>query len=540
MDPGAVFYAGNNPYARGYSVHPPLIKELEGQLLQEPDFAHTLYKQFPSAVLDRNLTASESNRYWTKKALNFIQDHPRAFWTLLLQKIHLLVGSAELQNIAQAKILEIQLRQRHFPFFPFSMLVSLALIGLIAERKRWRQRIFFYGGVLVYVCLSLIFYVSSRYRIPLLPFVIFFSCSSVEVFIQLIRQKEHLKSILFVLFVVVFAVLLDHSQGASQEDYVWRGVQKSLDFQRRAADLRQQNKRQEAVPVVVQSIQAAPYTYELRILANLPYGSRDPVIEASGLLRNDLTQEDRGFDFGYLLVESGLYPEARRIFEVLARDKLRFDRWYFCSPQPLYYLGRIAQSAEKDLKLALDYYQRAIQVNPGDPETLAHLSVLLERLNDKNGSENYRRQLFDYFDDIDATFFLGKAYWNSGNFEKSSECFLRVTKWIPEYREAHIYAAAALGKMGRTMEGIEEYKKAIRLKEDTLILEKPILELFRSNVNLHPDSPNAYYQLGVVLRQFGYFEEAARNQNQALVLDPAFKPAQSELSMLSQAQVKLQ
>ncbi len=62
MDPGGVFFEGNNPYSDGNGVNTPLVKDLEGQYLRQPSYAQVLLKRIPSAVSGRKMDSDESNR----------------------------------------------------------------------------------------------------------------------------------------------------------------------------------------------------------------------------------------------------------------------------------------------------------------------------------------------------------------------------------------------------------------------------------------------------------------------------------------------
>src|SRR5262249_46966465 len=185
---------------------------------------------------------------------------------------------------------------------------------------------------------------------------------------------------------------------------------------------------------VVQSIAAAPYLQEFRILANLPYGN--PLARAADKFREQMDLSDPSqsmFDLGVLLVDQGRFQEAEPIFQSLDQTGRKFFRFGACSPEPAYYLGRIAQAARKQSDVQISWYTKALDSTPGDPESLAALVVTLEKSGDQR-SRVYREQLFSYYDDIDCLLFLGIANYHAGRFEEAVQDLRKVLDWLPEWR----------------------------------------------------------------------------------------------------------
>jgi len=536
MDPGGVFFEGNNPYSDGNGVNTPLIKELEGQYLDQPSAAQAFLKRIPSAIRGRKMDAAESNSYWQRKALHYIRDHPGSYLRLMLRKVYRLFQSQEVHDVYPALLLSGTLREKHFPLVPTSMIVTLALLGLYVKRVEWKHLLILYSGFLIGCSVPLITFVSNRYRLPLMPFLLFFSCGALEYLVAEYRAGRVRKFAVFAGMSLLLIAALDWPvEKGKRPDDVWISIKKAHAFQVSGANLRNAGKRNSAADHIAAAISAAPSLQETLILANLPYRGGSPVEQAIAMKRracqSSLT-DDCYFDLGLLLLESGKFAEARKIFELLASSGEAFRRWYLCSPYPEYYLGRIEGCQEGKWNEAVQRYRNVLQDSPGEPDTLAGLTVALEKTGKGQEAENTRRDLFRYFDEADAMFFLGKSYWYAKDYQQSAKCFEQVVKWVPDYRKARIYSAAALGQAGRIDDAVREYWKATTQKEDPLLLQEPILTIFRKNANKLKTS-HAYYAYGVVLRQFGQFEEAYQIQTLVLELEPNFTPAAIELKGLS-------
>lgn len=162
---------------------------------------------------------------------------------------------------------------------------------------------------------------------------------------------------------------------------------------------------------------------------------------------------------------------------------------------------------------------------PGDPSILAHLTAL-------TGSSKYRDKLFRYFDDIDAHFYLGKAFLENKAPAKAAENFLYVSSRLPEFRRGLIYLAAALGEAGEYDEAARKYKEAISMAPEPVMSEKEIIAIFRKLSEQAPNDAERLYDFGVVLRQFGYHAQALQVQKEGLKLDASNLRIKQEVDFL--------
>ncbi len=159
---GHTFLVGNNPNSRGIYNLPPdytdgVLSERDG----EQKIAERKLGRKPSAAEQRNLSYKEGLRYlmeeWTKIP------------SLLYSKLRFAVSSYEVPDnyslVRERKRLGLMK-----PFIvPFGLLLLLGVFGLVAGIRSPRMPILLPACALS--ALLIVFYVSSRYRLPLAPFL---------------------------------------------------------------------------------------------------------------------------------------------------------------------------------------------------------------------------------------------------------------------------------------------------------------------------------------------------------------------------------
>lgn len=172
---GVNFYMGNNKDADGQTAAFPSVG---GRLNKYQDHIWSDSKALAENDARRNLKASEISSYWRTKGMDFITSNPLSALWLSLKKIYLVFCGEELFNN------EDPLSGRRYALlysifiwsfglrFPYGLLAPLFLLGtvLVLRRKSkpWLPLLFVYSQVITVA----LFFVSSRYRQPLIPAMI--------------------------------------------------------------------------------------------------------------------------------------------------------------------------------------------------------------------------------------------------------------------------------------------------------------------------------------------------------------------------------
>ena len=537
MDPGAVFYGSNNPASRGTVVDSPLLKEMEEFGPKEPDWAHVLYKRFPAAALGRSVSASEASRYWSDKAAAFLRRHPGEALRLAGEKLGLLCRAWEPPDSINAFELERDLRAARVPLVPFSLLVSLGVVGLWTERRRVADVLPLLACGVASAASVVLFYVNTRMRAPLVPLATFFACAALDALRRGFGRRAWRAVGAGTLAVLtLFALLLIPTDAEATLRHAFFTQYSASLLRAEAANLRNRGSREEAAAVVARAVATAPFSAEEMTLANLPYPPGGPIAASLGAAQAEVARgsatRDRLFDLGLLLYEGRDLDAARGVFAVLERSGGRFDRGGRCAPAPAFYLARIVELSAGERGDAERLFRSALRTAPGDAATLAHLSVLLEESGRPGEAAAARGELFAERPDVDAAFALGQACLERGRVREAALWHDRVAQWLPDFRRARLYAAAASFRAGDVAGAIAHAETAFSLREDPVGLDAFILPAYEQAAQDEPGSAAARFRLGRALRRYGRFAEARERFREALLLDPAFPQARRELSIL--------
>jgi tetratricopeptide (TPR) repeat protein len=192
--------------------------------------------------------------------------------------------------------------------------------------------------------------------------------------------------------------------------------------------------------------------------------------------------------------------EAEDILSSLASEQHAFLREGDSLPDPFFHLGRVALLRGRgDLSAA--YLHRALGNHPGDP-------IILSQLACQTGDPSFAEKVFRYFDDIDASFFLGRSCLAAGQAELALQHFDRLASFLPDNPRVSVYRAAALSASGRYAEAVALYLDVAGERPPMVMLEDRVLAAFEQAARNGAAEPT--YQYGTVLRQYGHFTESLR------------------------------
>jgi len=182
---GMTFAQGNNENALGVLAEPPGISGgIASQQVEETAVA--------SRALGRPLKPSEASRYWFRQGLDFIRAHPGDYIVLLLRKLLYSVNNREEQDNYELYYEAGQVPLLRLLVLPFSVLTALAVFGFLRSRRQPDRRA---AGVLALYPLSvlvtlLIFYASSRYRLPAVPVLAVFAGFGLLQLVEAARRRN--------------------------------------------------------------------------------------------------------------------------------------------------------------------------------------------------------------------------------------------------------------------------------------------------------------------------------------------------------------
>ncbi len=156
-----------------------------------------------------NMKPSQVSRYWTSEATRFMSERPKDALKLLWRKFLLFWNHYEIPNHHNFYYIRLHYGDTLKRLFvSFTLVAPLALVGILGcFRRRATSPAFrlYLGFVLVYMVSLLPFFITARYRLPAVPFLVVFAALGAREFLDLARSRRFKR--LGVSLVVGLAVL---------------------------------------------------------------------------------------------------------------------------------------------------------------------------------------------------------------------------------------------------------------------------------------------------------------------------------------------
>ncbi len=200
---GTNFYIGNNPESDGMTAILPGTRE---------DWWGGFHdvKALAEQALGRELNGAEVDRYWLGRGIEFWRRQPGRALVLLARKSYLLVCGQEIANnrdvyfFKRYSFLNLLVFDAKFLQFPFGLLFPLALVGVLLGRSRWRRPAPAYLFLATYGLSFVLFFVTARFRMPMIPLFIILGVSGLAGVLRLRGGKLVLPALVFVASLLLF------------------------------------------------------------------------------------------------------------------------------------------------------------------------------------------------------------------------------------------------------------------------------------------------------------------------------------------------
>lgn len=427
---GPNLYIGNNPNADGtYAA----LREGRGSVEYERQDAMELAE----AAVGRRLTPGEVSGYWVSRSLEFVRSQPRAWLALIGRKAALFWNRTEFVDTESQSSYEdsSSLLRVLSPVGHFGVLVPMAVLGIIATWADRSRLGVLYAIAAAYTASVVMFYVSARYRLPLVPLLMLFAAAGLASLTTFLRTAGRPKIVgaAAAIGTVVIAtnrpLLSNDLMRATTETNF--GVVLQTDGRLREAESHYRR------ALAVQPDYAPAYVNLGMALMALqrPHEAIEAYHRAIELRSTDVDLDSR---MGNALLEAGRPSEA------------------------------------------IAYFQRAIAAGRGSAETHSNLGVALLRTGRQaEAIAAYTDSLRINPDNAALYFRLGSLMAQRELFRDAIDAFRAGLALMPDSPEGHNNLGGALAASGRTAEAIVEFEHALRLNPN-LASARRNLELLRS------------------------------------------------------------
>jgi 4-amino-4-deoxy-L-arabinose transferase-like glycosyltransferase len=171
-DAGKVFFHGNGEGATALEGTGLPDEGFAEEGFGEPDYAHALFRRTAERLTGGKLSPSQSSAFWARKALGHIVEDPFSYLVLEAKKLFYFFNDYEMHLIASAY--NEYKASLAFPFLRFGVISCLGLLGMVLCAKDFKKYFLAYSVVLVYVVSGMLFFVTARYRMPVVPYLCLF------------------------------------------------------------------------------------------------------------------------------------------------------------------------------------------------------------------------------------------------------------------------------------------------------------------------------------------------------------------------------
>ncbi|MCI0410481.1 MAG: tetratricopeptide repeat protein, partial [Acidobacteria bacterium] len=197
---GITFYQGNSPNSRGlYRAADgfsgsPLTQMEEEKALAEKEVGHPL-------------RASEVSSFWFGKGLRVISAQPGAALNLLQLKLLRWFSSIEYSTEYSQSIERGEVATLWIPILPFGFLAVGGFAGIILGYRAYPRLMPVYLYLAGALAPPMIFYVSSRYRLPAAPALAILTATALERIVARLRSRGILDALPAILIILIAGTL---------------------------------------------------------------------------------------------------------------------------------------------------------------------------------------------------------------------------------------------------------------------------------------------------------------------------------------------
>ena len=198
------------------------------------------------------------------------------------------------------------------------------------------------------------------------------------------------------------------------------------------------------------------------------------------------------------------------------------------------------------MKQAEDFYRQALKADPGNPDGLHLLGIIVNETGDPNEAIKLLEKAVKANPaNADFSNNLGQMYKAAGRFDKAADAYRIAIKANPNFSDAHSNLGNALVAGGKIEDALGHYQKALVLDPNNARAHYNLattlsgrgehsaaIESFRRVIALSPGYAEAYNNLAYCLIEQGATGEASDHLKKALELNPQLAEAHGNIGNL--------
>ncbi len=456
---GINFYIGNNPETEGLTM---LMPELDlNESLPWNEFTQATHKAAEKEA-GHSLSASEESAFWAKKALTFIGKNPGKFLAITLKKIvYFFVG---FENSDQTDIYDSRrysslysiLLWKKVIYFPFGFILPFSLVGMVYLWPRKKELSLFYIFIIGYIPTVVLFLVTARHRLPVIPFMLLFAATGATALWNYYFQKDWRRFGKYALLFLIALFLSNHTYfDIGFENTFQTHLNLALTYERRGNPAKAELEYRKALDV---------YPYSAMALNNLGLllHNRGRNDEAMTILRKAVKVDPkyaRAYNnIGLVFEDMGKYDEAEKLY------------WEALKIEPELYQSYInlgdLYADKKDYLGSEKAYNKAGEIAPDDRFIYFKLGILYAKMHKfakaeemfLDGEKLGPLSAIDYFN-------WGNIYYSTRQPDRAMEMYRKAIQTDPALAEGYYGVAVTFYSFNHPVDSVKAYlRKALQYK----------------------------------------------------------------------------
>jgi len=193
---GINFYIGNNKNSDGMSA-----------IFYKADWQYRDFQNMAEKESERGLKPSEISDFYYKKGIDFMLNEPQKAFKLLVKKLYLFWNRFEISNNQDIYFFKRYSSLTRILPLGFWLIGPLGLVGMVLSIRKWKSTLLPMLFVFSYMLTVVMFFVTARFRLPVIPFLIIFSAFALVWLWERLSRRELRSLTLFFLLLFPFLIL---------------------------------------------------------------------------------------------------------------------------------------------------------------------------------------------------------------------------------------------------------------------------------------------------------------------------------------------
>lgn len=206
---GINFYLGNNPQATGTFFCPSNITMNQENMFRDSKIIARMERN------GKDLKTSEVSSFWFRKSFGFINHNPAAFLKLFLKKLSYLFSPQEFIYDNEYNFIRDKIGFFNSLFMTLKFIFPFWILGMFFCLRKIKDTAPLYIIIFTIPLSIALFFVTSRYRMVMMPFAMIFSGFAIYEISKNLKQKRFLKFILFVLAAFLMFLWPAHKESSA-------------------------------------------------------------------------------------------------------------------------------------------------------------------------------------------------------------------------------------------------------------------------------------------------------------------------------------